>query len=118
MNTHVTSADDPGWAPDSCSLPTAERPLRIAEFDDLFATSLRAVERVGSTTTRLILKADAIGAARGLAARESSCCTFFSFEFAPNGAEQIAMLVTVPGEQVGVLDALTVRARAAAGLAG
>jgi hypothetical protein len=24
------------WAPDACTLPTAERPLRVAEFDDLF----------------------------------------------------------------------------------
>jgi hypothetical protein len=34
------------WAPvDACTLPTADQPLRVAEWDDLFATSLRAVER-------------------------------------------------------------------------
>ena len=33
-------ADD--WAPDACTLPTSERPLRVAEFDDLFAYVLRS----------------------------------------------------------------------------
>ena len=30
------------WAPDACTLPTAERPLRVAEFDDLFTFVVRA----------------------------------------------------------------------------
>jgi hypothetical protein len=35
--------------PDACSLPAAERPLRLAEFDDLFATEvLLAATRVSS----------------------------------------------------------------------
>jgi len=29
--------------PDVCTLPTAERPLRLAEFDELFATDGEAV---------------------------------------------------------------------------
>ena len=32
------------WAPDACTLPTVERPLRVAEFDDLF-TAVRRSER-------------------------------------------------------------------------
>jgi len=34
------------WVPDACTLPTAERPLRLAELDDLFATAVRAVHRL------------------------------------------------------------------------
>ena len=26
------------WVPESCKLPTVEQPLRVAEFDALFAT--------------------------------------------------------------------------------
>ena len=34
------------WVPaDACTLPTAEQPLRVAEFDGLFATALRGMER-------------------------------------------------------------------------
>jgi hypothetical protein len=34
-----------GWVPvDSCTLPTHEQPPRAAEFDDLFANAVRAVE--------------------------------------------------------------------------
>jgi hypothetical protein len=36
-------ADD--WAPDACTLPTPERPLRVAEFDDLFSHVLRMQPR-------------------------------------------------------------------------
>ncbi len=35
---------------DACTLPTVERPLRMSEFDDLFATHLRAVERLPETS--------------------------------------------------------------------
>jgi len=34
------------WAPEACTLPTAERPFRVTEFDDLFSTSLRGAVRV------------------------------------------------------------------------
>ena len=38
----------PWVAPDACTLPTAERPLRVAEFDDLFANA--AARWTGSRT--------------------------------------------------------------------
>lgn len=31
------------WVPQSCTLPTAERPLRIAEFDTPFAERLTGI---------------------------------------------------------------------------
>jgi hypothetical protein len=33
------------WVPEACTLPTVEQPLRVAEFDDLFATALRGIAR-------------------------------------------------------------------------
>lgn len=48
-------ADTPEWAPQACTLPTAEQPLRIAEFDNLFATGLRGLDRVAPTTLQLHL---------------------------------------------------------------
>jgi hypothetical protein len=33
------------WTPDACTLPTADRPLRVAEFDELFAFVVRAERR-------------------------------------------------------------------------
>ena len=26
------------WVPEACTLPTVEQPVRVAEFDELFAT--------------------------------------------------------------------------------
>ena len=40
------------WVPEACTLPTAERPLRRAEFDDLLATALRDQQRLSSTLLR------------------------------------------------------------------
>jgi hypothetical protein len=35
------------WAQEPCTLPTAERPLRVAEFDELFASARGQWKRVG-----------------------------------------------------------------------
>jgi hypothetical protein len=35
------TTNDPGWAPQACTLPAAERAVRVAEFDELFATGMR-----------------------------------------------------------------------------
>ncbi|WP_433352534.1 hypothetical protein ACQP25_05150 [Microtetraspora malaysiensis] len=32
------------WTPAECTLPTEERPLRVAEFDELFASALYGLE--------------------------------------------------------------------------
>lgn len=37
------------WVPQSCTLPTVEQPLRVAEFDALFATAVRSAERLRRT---------------------------------------------------------------------
>jgi thioredoxin len=109
------------WAPvDACTLPTAEQPLREAEFDALFATALRGVQRPAPTWLRLTLAAaDGVEARTpDLTARESSCCSFFDFQLTPAG-DGLVLDVRVPQARAGVLDGLARRAEAArAGAAG
>ena len=97
------------WAPDACTLPTAERPLRVAEFDDLF-TSVRRSERPRPTLLDVVLPRDIEATGRDLARRESECCSFFTFEFESVG-DDVVMHIAVPPEHVEVLDALEVRAK-------
>ena len=102
------------WVPESCTLPTAEQPLRVAEFDDLFARAVRPAERVDRTGLRLLLPADeeTVAVAQDLVAREIGCCSFFSFDLAPFDGET-ALEVRVPESQSAVLDAMQQRAEAA-----
>ncbi|MBF6340961.1 hypothetical protein IU450_34480 [Nocardia abscessus] len=93
-----------GWAPDSCTLPTAEQPVRIAEFDAFFAASVRAIARPDRTRLDLVLVGGAEPEGRDLTARESGCCSFFTFTF--DGDENRPVLhVEVPATHVDVLDA-------------
>ncbi|WP_433755158.1 hypothetical protein [Nocardia sp. CA-135398] len=94
------------WVPDACTLPTAEQPLRMAEFTDLFAAALHRIERIAPTRVRLELAATHETTARDLAARESSCCGFFDFSFIAAGQDVIAMDIEVPASRIAVLDAL------------
>lgn len=103
---------DGTWVPTACTLPTAEQPLRVAEFDALFATAVRPAERTSATALLVHLPADAAAAVRDLAARETACCSYFSFDVhrAVGGTD---VLVQVPEQHVLVLDALSERAEAA-----
>ena len=76
------SVGSPGWAPAACTLPTAEQPLRLAEFDDLFARHVAEVRREDPTHLRLELTGgpEVAATAASLAARETQCCGFFAFE--------------------------------------
>jgi hypothetical protein len=102
------------WAPSACTLPTAERPLRVAEFDTVFAEAVTNVERVGPCLARLDLQADAETAGRvaGLVTRETGCCSFFTFTLTATGGA-LSLEISVPNQHVAVLDALTARALAA-----
>jgi hypothetical protein len=99
------------WAPAECTLPTEERPLRVAEFDELFASALRGLERVGPTHLRLTLDdgAHVEETARDLTARETGCCSFFTFTLTP-GRERLTVDIEVPAVHTKVLDGLAVRA--------
>ncbi|MCA2212901.1 hypothetical protein [Jidongwangia harbinensis] len=103
--------------PDACTLPTADQPLRLAEFDALFATAVRHVETVAPTHARMRLTGpDGLAATvRDLTARETECCSFFTFTVTPGPAddgESLLLDIEVPAGYVDVLDALVGRAGA------
>ncbi|WP_396934690.1 hypothetical protein [Mycolicibacterium sp.] len=102
---------DSEWVPPSCSLPAADQPLRVAEFDQLFAESVARSARASSTRLDLVLDPDAETWARTLAARESECCSFFRFGFRSAGAD-LVMRIEVPPTRVTVLDSLAARVAA------
>lgn len=110
----MISSSSGDWVPDSCTLPTAERPVRVAEFDRFFAQSVRHTHRPARTRLDLVLAGDAEPAGRDLAARESACCSFFAFTFDTTETGPV-MHIEVPEAQVDVLDALAVRVDASIG---
>lgn len=95
---------------DACTLPTADRPLRLAEFDELFAMSVHQAEFVGNVV-RLQLSGDEglEERVRDLAARESSCCSFFDFRVTGTH-EHLTLDISVPPEHADLLDDLAARA--------
>jgi len=101
------------WVPgQACTLPTAERPVRVAEFDELFR-SVREVDRVGSTRLRLVLheSGGVVDRARDLTAREAECCSFFAFDVSAED-DRVVVDVRVPDSRAVVLDGLAARAEA------
>lgn len=94
--------------PSACTLPTADRPLRVAEFDALFATATSA-ERVAPGELRFALPPEVAGTAAALAARETGCCSFFTFTLTLTAGE-LTLGVSVGEQHVEVLDALAARA--------
>lgn len=94
MITHSTG----DWEPDSCKLPTAEQPVRVAEFDRFFADSVRRTDRPARTRLELLLNADAEAAGRELSAHESGFCSLFAFTFEAAGTGPV-MRIEVPESQ-------------------
>jgi len=113
------------WAPvDACTLPTADQPLRVAEFDDLFATALRAIERPDAAgRARLVLAGgdDLAERVQRLADAETACCSFFTFTLTPLATDKVdaadrimlALDIEVPVARADVLAALIQRAEQA-----
>lgn len=99
------------WKPPSCALPTAEQPLRVAEFDRFFTGAVRATDRPSPAqlTLELDSTAQVASQAAGLAARETACCSFFTFTLVATGGA-LRLEVSVPADYVEVLDALAARA--------
>ncbi|MFD8370978.1 hypothetical protein ACFV2Z_09410 [Streptomyces sp. NPDC059688] len=101
---------DLAWVPPSCTLPTEERPLRVAEWDELFAERLTSLSRRGP----LRLHLDLVGGpgieerVRDLAEREGGCCSFFAFTVTSED-NRIGLDIAVAQEHVAVLQALAVR---------
>lgn len=96
------------WVPDACTLPSADRPLRVAEFDALFGRALHSVERLDRRRLRLLVGGTQEAELRDLIARETSCCSFFAFTVARDG-ERFVVEIAVPAVHESVLDALMAR---------
>lgn len=98
---------DSSWVPLACTLPTVEQPSRLAEFDAVFATAVRTVERVDESRIRLDLRPDPAVAARvaDLLVRETDCCSFFTFTLTATDGT-LLLEVAVPPAHVEVLDAI------------
>lgn len=100
------------WVPpDACTLPTEQQPLRVAEFDQLFAQSLESVTRLREGEISLLLVGDGslLEAARDLAERETSCCSFFTFTVR-RVADRVEMRVMAPAAHASIVSALADRA--------
>ncbi len=95
----------------SCTLSDTARPARAAEFSELFAATVRRVERPEPTLLRLELEPGAGPAGRTaeLISAETECCSFFTFTLTAS-AGSLSLDVAVPRAQVSVLDALAERA--------
>lgn len=112
MSTRISSGEA-NWVPATCTLPTEDQPLRVADFDDLFARSVTAVHRVNETTLHLLFESAAEDRVKDLTRREAECCSFFGFTVGPATKAGTPLRITVPPPHVAVLDALTDRARSA-----
>ncbi len=94
----------------ACTMPSAERPLRLAEFDGLFADAVRRVEGDGELVQlRMAGPAGLRERVRDLTDRESSCCSFFGFGLAGSD-DDLVLTVRVPAEHREILAALADRA--------
>lgn len=102
------------WVPQACTLPTEDQPLRVAEFDELFAVAVRPADRLAPSTLCVHLPPgeDTVLVAQDLVARETDCCSFFTFELRVH-ATGTELEARVPESQTAVLDAIEQRAEAA-----
>ncbi|MGI5410825.1 hypothetical protein ACQEV9_29070 [Streptomyces chartreusis] len=109
----------PEWVPRACTLPTEEQPLRLAEWDALFATQTAAPYRPDALRVRLELPSGpgSEQRARDLAERENGCCSFFDFTVSRT-PEGVVLDIAVSEEHEAVLSALAARADRAAASGG
>jgi hypothetical protein len=103
------------WAAsDACTLPTAQRPMRVAEFDALFAEHVVAVERDAATKVTMVVQGgrDLEARVRDLAARETGCCSFFTFTVSAwqEATQAMRVEIQVPPARADILAALAARA--------
>jgi len=115
----MTDPASPGlaWVPEACTLPSAEQPLRLAEFDALFTAAIRGGQRLGPRHLRVTLEggADLAESVRDLADRETQCCAFFTFTVDAPQPGVVQLDIEVPAGHIDVLDALQARAAAVRG---
>ncbi|MFI6320214.1 hypothetical protein ACIBG8_21960 [Nonomuraea sp. NPDC050556] len=86
----------------ACTLPSAERPTRVAEFETLFGQATGAEHRPGGL--RLVFGVELAAKVADLAARESGCCSFFTFTMKITG-EELSLDIAGPEDIVAALAA-------------
>lgn len=97
--------------PTACTLPTTEQPMRLADVDDLLTAAVTAVERPSDGRALLAIRAEpaVVAQVAEFCARETACCSFFSFTLTMDDAG-CHLLIAVPAAQQAVLDAIVARA--------
>ena len=112
----IVSRMDNLMATEACTLPTAERPLRLAEFDALFASCLTRLT-ADSDGVRMELRGDTglYERVKDLAIREATCCSFFTF-IVDGTDTHVDLSISVPPARRDILDALTARAAEVSGV--
>lgn len=113
-----TANTDLGLASAACTLPTAEQPLRLALFDNLISRHLQQVHRADPARLVLALTGGPEVAAKAadLAARETLCCSFFTFDLRIS-ERTLTLAITTSAAHADVLVALADRAESVAGCA-
>lgn len=109
VNLNVLDNNNPSWVPSACTLPTAEQPLRVAEFDALFTQDALVVTRTSTGLLSIDVRPEAAGRVATLAVKETHCCSFFSFELKVSGGE-VSLSVSTEPAHAEVLAALAERA--------
>lgn len=111
--TELPLTIDTGRVPAGCSLPTAEQPLRVAEFGELFSRDVVGLARPAGNVLSLGVRPDPEVAARAadLAVREAGCCSFFTFDLTISDGS-VTLTVRIDESHTEVLAALEQRARA------
>jgi hypothetical protein len=95
---------------DACTMPTVDRPLRLAEFDALFSSAVRRVERLGGGVRMHLAGAPGlVDRVRDLTRRETACCSFFTFTM-EGSDDDLTLDISVPPARQEILDALADRA--------
>ena len=96
---------------DACTLPAAERPVRLGEFARLFVTATATTRHDPIHLTVFFTQVEGLAAkVSDLAARESSCCSFFEFTVTEI-ASQVLLDIRVTAVHADVLEALEALAR-------
>ncbi|MDQ2708589.1 MAG: hypothetical protein M3Z25_13540 [Actinomycetota bacterium] len=95
--------------PSCCTLPSAQRPVRLAEFEVLFAHAVSA-QHLNAQHLRVSFADTTEATVRDLAARESSCCSFFEFTVT-SADDRVLFDVDVPAPRCEVLDGLATLVR-------
>lgn len=96
---------------EACTLPTADRPLRLVEFDALFTTAVRRVEHRGHDVRMHLAGPDGlVEQVRDLTERETVCCSFFTFAITGTDHD-LTLDITVPPAHHEILDVLADRAQ-------